>query len=79
MNDQLRLFIGGLGTLAAALGQWISDAFHWIGPFAPTLAGLATAAFMLASIAEKFGVFDRFRRAAPPAAPFPPTKTNPKD
>lgn len=65
MNDAARIAIGTGGTAFAFIGAKLHELLTWIGPHAPTLAGLATAFFMLASVAEKFGLLDRFRRKPP--------------
>lgn len=61
MNDQNRLLIGAAGTLATFMADRFHSIVGWLADHAPTLAGVSTALFMLSSVAEKFGVFDRFR------------------
>lgn len=54
MTDVHRLSVGIIGTLTS----WILET---VGPVAPTVASLATVAFLSTCIAEKFGLLDRFR------------------
>lgn len=54
MNDAQRLTIGAGGTLATWFLERVDQVLSGMAPHAPTLAGLATAAFMIVSIVDKF-------------------------
>lgn len=62
MNDAQRLTIGAAGTAMTWIMTRVDSLLNSLAPHAPTLAGLATAGFMVVSIADKFGWLDRFRR-----------------